>query len=58
MGPRVRAILLEDGTGTVEMAEAAPPIDQNESQTRYDAIKSFFRMSDEKRGGAACRIPS
>ena len=44
-GARVRAILEEDGTGSVEMAEAAPPIDQEELQARYDAITSFLGRS-------------
>ena len=44
-GSRVRAILLEDGAGSVEMAEAAPPIDQEELKARYDAIMSFLGRS-------------
>ena len=52
-GAWVRAILLEDGTGIVEMAEAAPPIDQEELQVRYDAISSFMGMRSQEHGGEA-----
>ena len=54
-GARVRAILLEDGTGSVEMADAAPPIDprelharNEESKARFDVLAHFFGMSDEQ----------
>ena len=51
-GSRVRAILLEDGTGSVEMAEAAPLIDPAELQARYDAITSFLGRSKDQGGEA------
>lgn len=41
MGPRVRAILLEDGTGSVELAHAYNPEDR-EVQARHHAVKTFL----------------